>query len=176
MTERNLTVSPLPGYPHQVGVALWMLEDTRRRTRQAVEGLTPDHVDAVPEGVDNAVGSLLYHIAAVEADWLYADILEISLPDWTVELFPMDVRENAGRLTPFSGETLDDHLARLATVRSHLLRELRVMTIEEFHRVRRVQDRITTPEWVLHHLREHEAEHRGQIQAVRTALGNRPPA
>lgn len=37
-------------------------------------------------------------------------------------------------------------------------------------RARSVADHMVTPGWVLHHLREHEAEHRSQIQSVITAL------
>jgi uncharacterized damage-inducible protein DinB len=36
-----------------------------------------------------------------------------------------------------------------------------------FRRVRRLSDCDVTPEWVIHHLMQHEAEHRGEIAALR---------
>ena len=170
MPERDLTVHPLTAYPGELGAALWMLEDTRHRTLEAVDGLADDLIDLVPTGAHNAIGTILYHLAAIEADWLYADILVTDYPGWMAEVFPHDVREESGRLTPVAGESLDGHLSRLALVRGHLLEELRVFGEEGYRRPRRSESGTVTPEWVLHHLRQHEAEHRGQLQAARTLL------
>jgi uncharacterized damage-inducible protein DinB len=41
------------------------------------------------------------------------------------------------------------------------------MSREEFRRPRKVEDYTVTPEWVIHHLIQHEAEHRGQIGEIR---------
>ena len=41
------------------------------------------------------------------------------------------------------------------------------MTLAEFRRVRSFEHYDVTPEWVLHHLIQHEAEHRGQIGSIR---------
>ena len=172
MQERDLLVHPVPGFTPAVGMALWMLADTRRRTLDAVEGVTDDDVDRVPVGLDNSIGSLLYHLAAVESDWLYADILQVAFPAWMQDSFPHDVREEDGRLTPVPGYSVADHLERLATVRRHLLGDLAGLTDTGYRTERGVESGVTTPEWVLHHLRQHEAEHRGQIQSIRTALKN----
>jgi uncharacterized damage-inducible protein DinB len=42
------------------------------------------------------------------------------------------------------------------------------MTVAEFRRPRPVNFYLVTPEWVLHHLMQHEAEHRGQIEILAT--------
>jgi len=172
MQERDLLVHPFPGFPPDVGTALWMLADTRRRTLDAVEDVTDGDMDRVPAGLENSIGSLLYHLAAIEADWLYADILQVAYPAWMDDWFPLDVREEGGRLTPVPGFSLAYHLERLATVRRHLLEDLAGLTEADYRTERGVENGVTTPEWVLHHLRQHEAEHRGQIQSIRTALRN----
>jgi uncharacterized damage-inducible protein DinB len=66
-----------------------------------------------------------------------------------------------------TGESLDDHWARLEEVRRRLLAAYQTMTLEDFRRVRALPEYDVTPEWVLHHLMQHEAEHRGQIAALR---------
>jgi uncharacterized damage-inducible protein DinB len=121
-----------------------------------------------PDDEANTIGTLLYHIVAIELDWLYVEILE--RPDYgpeVVALLPHDVRGPSGRLTPVHGETLADHLARMAASRQLLLDALYPMTAADFYRVRCLDAYDVTPEWVLYHLMEHEAGHRGEIGELR---------
>jgi len=48
------------------------------------------------------------------------------------------------------------------------------MNIHDFRRVRRLPDYDVTPEWVLHHLTQHEAEHRSEIGALRASAERMP--
>ena len=66
-----------------------------------------------------------------------------------------------------TGYSLAQHLQRLAVVRGLLLDVFEVMELAEFRRVRALPYYDVTPEWVLHHLMQHEAEHRSQIGALR---------
>jgi hypothetical protein len=56
---------------------------------------------------------------------------------------------------------------RLETVRGLLLESYQPMDLPEFRRARLLERYDVTPEWVLHHLMQHEAEHRGQIRSLR---------
>jgi len=86
------------------------------------------------------------------------------------------VRDEQGRLMAVSGITLDEHLARLDAARIRLRLGMGGLGAEEFRRVRHFPHYDVTPEWVLHHLTQHEAEHRGEIMAIRVraerALGS----
>jgi uncharacterized damage-inducible protein DinB len=154
-------------------VATWLsaLEDARGRTLRALDGVREGDLDWTPEGgAANTIGALLYHIAAIEADWLFADILgPESGQEWPAELFPHDVRDEEGALTAVRGIPLDEHLARLAQTRSLLLESLSDLPGGEFRRVRNRDEYDVAPDWVLHHLLQHEAEHRAQIAALREA-------
>ena len=66
-----------------------------------------------------------------------------------------------------SGLSFEQHIDRLDAVRAIFLIALRGMTVDEFRRVRRLSDYDVTPEWVIRHLMQHEAEHRGEIAALR---------
>ncbi len=160
--------------PHElstpIGTALWTLEDGRERTLEALAGTTDDDVDAVAPGFPNTIGATLYHIAAIEADWLYADLVGGDYPNWLGDWFPFDVREDDGRLSPAPGFPLSNHLERLAFVRARFVEELRRFDRDAWRRSNGLAENPSTPEWILHHLTQHEAEHRGQLQAIRTLL------
>jgi uncharacterized damage-inducible protein DinB len=157
----------LPAEEPEIGRALWRLEDARERTMQRLEGLDPALIDwAAPES-GNSIGSILYHIAAIEADYLYADTLEQPFPQEVIDQFPYEVREENGRLTPVRGYELEWYLSRLEDVRRRVLAAFRAMDLADYRRVRRLDYADITPEWTLHHLMQHEAEHRGELASLR---------
>ncbi len=163
----QLVIAPLPGFQVEIGRAVWMLEDARMRTRRALKGMNPDHVDyqATPDG--HSISTLMYHIAVIELDWLYAEVLITKWSDETAALFPHDVRDKAGRLTHIADYTQDELWGRLDHVRALLLDTFKGMTVDDFRRKRELPDYDVTPEWVLHHLCQHEAEHRDELIALR---------
>jgi uncharacterized damage-inducible protein DinB len=162
--RETLVVPDLAGYALQVGAALWRLEDARDRTLRVLRDMPAEYIDRETQG--NSVGAILYHVALIEADWLFAEILEEPIPASLHPLLPADVRDQDGILTAVRGQTLGEHLARLALIRSLLLDRLRAMTDEDFQRVRSLPQYDVSPAWVLHHLAQHEAEHRGEVGAV----------
>lgn len=168
-TKEKLMIDPLEGYASPVGYALACLEKERERTCEAVSGLSVEALDAYAKGFPNSIGTLLYHIAAIELDWLYCEILERDVPKNLASLFPVDVREG-GRLSVVSGIELAEHLHRLALVRQALRNILKELDSEDFYRSRNLSDYCVNPAWVLYHLLEHEAKHSEQIARIRRTL------
>jgi hypothetical protein len=92
MKER-LTLEPIADDP-EVGRWLAALEDGRRDTLRELESVGSQMVDWYPDAPLNSIGSLLYHIALIEADWVATEILELT--DYPAELavfFPWPDRE-----------------------------------------------------------------------------------
>ena len=164
-----LTLEPIADEP-EVGRWLSAMEDSRRDTLEGVAGLTDEAMDWRPEGEPNTVGTLLYHTALVEADWLVVDMFGREGPAWPAELLPFTDRDLEGRLTPVDGTPLGEHLERMAAVRAMLLEAMRSMTSEEFHRVRARERFDISAAWIIHHLLQHEAEHRSQIARLREQM------
>lgn len=160
--KERLAVQVLPGYVPEIGRWLWALEDVRRVLKRTVATAGPAELDHRQAG-SNSVGTLLYHIAAIEADWLYTEVLGTEPPAEVVALFPHPVREENGVLGHVAGESLEQHLDRLDRVRAELLAAFRGMTAEDWRTARELPQYTVTPEWVIYHLVEHEAHHRGQI-------------
>jgi hypothetical protein len=78
----------------------------------------------------------------------------------------LEHRDREGILTAVRGQSLADHLSRLSTIRKVFLERLRGMSTEEFHHPRSLPEYDVSPAWVLHHLAQHEAEHRGELGSV----------
>ena len=100
-------------------------------------------------------------------------MLGAEFPPEVTTLFPQDLTAAGGRLIAMTGESLAAHLQRLDAVRALLLQAFTGMSVDDWRRPREFPDRIVSPEWVIYHLVEHEAQHRGQVLALLGALRRR---
>jgi len=151
VSRERLVIEPAPADDQTIGHWLGALQEARGRTLESLGGLDARALDW-HLGDNNTIGTLLYHIAVIEADWLYAEVLEQPFPDDVVRLFDVDVRDAEGRLSNVERRSLDEHIALLSAVRGRLLDALRTMPAADFQRVRELPRYDVTPEWVLHHL------------------------
>jgi uncharacterized damage-inducible protein DinB len=163
----SLRVEPLSDCPPEIGYSLWTLEEARRRTLRYVEGISEQVLDHTPPGHRHNVATLLYHLAGSEMDWLYGDMSRS--PPKVAQRLPYPRKTEDGSYTLVSGESLEVHLQRLQVTRSVFIHEISSMTLADFRTTRPSDDGQVTPEWVVQHLAQHEAEHRGQIWEARNA-------
>ncbi len=172
MEEREvLTLEPMADAP-EVGRWLSAMEDGRRDTLRELDGVPEDMIDVRPLHGENSIGSTLYHVALIEADWLFDDIFGIRLGDSELSAwFPFTDRDPEGQLTHVEGESLAANLRRLAVVREILLDRLRPMSVDDFHTPRTRERYDVSPAWVVHHLLQHESEHRAEIGWLKRQLG-----
>lgn len=165
--REQLTLEPIADAP-EVGRWLSALEDGRRETLRELETVTAEMLDWRTDAPLNSIGTLLYHIALIEADWLLDDIQgRDHYPDWLNEILPYPDRDGTGALIRVDDQPLSRHLDRLGRVRSFVLDELKPMSVLDFHTVRARQCYDVSPAWVVHHLLQHEAEHRSHIAWLR---------
>ena len=178
MAEREvLALAPIAD-DHEIGRWLAALEDGRADTLKELDGVTPEMIDWYPDAPLNSIGTLLYHIALIEAAWVLEEILErddepAELAGW----LPWPDREGPGEggarhLSRIDGQSLDEHRGRLATVRGWILDQLRPMTNDDYHRVRSLDAYDVSPDWVVHHILQHEAEHRAHIAWLRDTFAS----
>ena len=164
----RLALDPIIG-DAEVGRWLAALQDSRARTLRELSSVGPELVDRVPDGPLASIGTLLYHIALIEADWVAGDILGLDEPPALVALLPWPDRAADGRLHPVTGLPLSAHIERLAAVRAFALDRLSLLSAADLRQPRAMPDHDVTPDWVFHHLLQHEAEHRAQIAWIRDA-------
>ena len=162
-----LVLEPTADDP-EVGRWLAAMEDARRDTIRELADVTQPMLDWQPPILLESIGTLLYHVALIETSWLMDEIFSgEDLPGWLAAELHMADRDATGKLSRVEGEPLERHLVRLERVRSYLVERLRPMSNLDFHTVRRLAPYDVAPDWVLHHLLQHEAEHRSHIAWVR---------
>ncbi|HLO11068.1 MAG TPA: DinB family protein [Pseudoneobacillus sp.] len=166
----TLNVSLLPGYEAEIGRWLWCLEDVRHNLITELSGIDHNLLDR-KLGERHSIGTLLYHIAYVEAGWLYGEVIGTDWPPEISCLFPLEGWTN-GKLAHIDGESIEEHLYRLNKVRDAFLSHFRTMNIKDWRKPRILEEYDVTPEWVVYHLIEHESHHRGQIFQLQRELRN----
>ncbi|WP_057914257.1 DinB family protein [Peribacillus muralis] len=171
MKKRELTITALPGYEPEIGRWLWCLEDVRRTLITELTGVSQTILDTKTDG-RQTIGSLLYHIALVEADWLYEEVLVAEWDPEILALFPLESRSEDGALTHIEGQTIEEHVDRLNKVRKVFLSSFRSIDLNDWRNPRLLEKYDVTPEWVVYHLLEHESHHRGQIFQLLNNLRN----
>ena len=168
---KRLQVTPLPSQEPMVGRWLWAMEEARKRTLELVDGLAQDVVDwEGPDGDENAIGSLLYHIAEVEMAWLWWEMKGHSqMPEGVLKDFPHEPVDATGRLARVLRVPVEDHVARLGRSRQVFLKEAQRFSAGFWQTPRLDPENgafEATPEWMLYHLIEHEAAHAAQIASL----------
>jgi uncharacterized damage-inducible protein DinB len=168
--RRKKLIADLPaGYAPEIARWLWVFADTRKRTLEVLDGFDESRIDQPGPG-GNSVGTILAHIALIETDWLYVEILGEDYPADLIALLPPTDRDADGHLLATPGTSLSRYLEALAAVRARLVERVGALTAEDLSRVRSLPDYDVSPEWVLHHLVQHEAEHRAEIAVTRTVF------
>lgn len=161
-------VAPIAGYTPQIGRLVSMMNYARRTTLDEVVGLSIEHLDYLHDSQSNSIGSLLLHIAAVEA-WYQAATFG-SRVTGASENKPWEAALDLGAQArlEIKGNGADYYV--------RILEEVRAKTLAEF--IRRDDQWLDeeTPFWGgqpannyfrWFHVFEDELSHRGQIRWLR---------
>lgn len=167
MNKKQRILTPVTDCPAEIGLMLALLIDARQRTLRSINDISEDAIDWQSSHHRHTIGTLLYHIAAIEIDWFVTEVMEGNVDEEIWDWFPYEVRDDGGLLTIVKDESLERHLERFKTVRDLLINGYKELPLEEFRRKRELEAYDVTPRWILHHLCQHEAEHRDEINALR---------
>lgn len=160
------------GFTPRIGTYVAQLEEVRERTRRYTDGLSPRQLAWHPGPDVESIGTLLIHIAAVEVSWIQEDLLRRPMgEEWKIA-FPIRFG-----LTQVSDRPLEFFWDKLDTARVETRAALTNLTDVDLDRavVPLDQEGSTNPgqftiEWILYHLVEHEAHHKGQIAVMKRLL------
>jgi uncharacterized damage-inducible protein DinB len=167
---KAMTLFPYDAMWREVGCAYRALEDVRADLKGALTGLSPDLLDRDPGQGAPTIGALVCHIGMAEA-WYVGKIWrkEPIAEAWkrVFDAGLLDKNPLASRGLP-----LVESLATLDAIREQTRLALMKTTDAEMDRATIETKRgPATLRWMLHHLVEHEAHHRGQIALLRRLFG-----
>jgi uncharacterized damage-inducible protein DinB len=173
MSISTRKIDPAPGFTPEIGRFVAMLEDTRRRTKRYVEGLTAKQLAWYSNDKVESIGTILLHIAAVEHSYIQEDIMRRPMgEEWKIA-FP--IRFGIPQIT---GKDLDYFTDQLDSVREDTRFVLNSLTDSDLKRIitpldpgepQNAQIQFSI-EYILYHLIGHEAHHRGQIAVQKRLL------
>lgn len=169
MIER-VVITPVVGYSPIIGAYLAKMDDVRSRTLKYVEGLSPEQLAWSPNDKCESIATLLLHIAAAERSWIGEDIMRRPMDEWWKIAFP--IRFNIPQI---SGKELSYFTEILANIREETKEALKTLTDDDLSREIAPldpgepdnADKRFSIEWILYHMIEHEAHHKGQIAVMK---------
>ena len=168
--RQRLVLDDWPGAADpEAGRWLSALDRVRRGTNELLNEIEPTAIDTDPGDGGDSLGTVIYHLALVEVDWVYSDILDRE-SDIPRSMFPHDDREVNGRLTPVTGESMAEQRARLDRAREMVAEVVAGLSSEEFLRVRPRSWGETSAAWIVFHLIDHELDHRHRLSQIRDAF------
>jgi uncharacterized damage-inducible protein DinB len=174
MSVKRLTLSPAAGVAPGIGLHLSGMEEVREQLREAVCDLPDEELArrAVPD--THSIGALVLHIGEAEWWWMQCVISGHELTDedrrhpaWDVLVEP-EAFARRGYSAQYCLDVID-------AIRGETRRLLASFGDDDLDRIygyaRDGRNIEVSLRWVLHHLTDHEAQHKGQILMLKRLLG-----
>ena len=172
------TLNSIPGFSNEIGFYLAGMEEVREQLREAVEAMSDDHIGrpAIPGA--HAIGALVLHIGEAEWYWMQGIVSEQKVTDQIRSTPYWDVLEDPKGFSDkgFSAEFCLNEIKNIREQTNTILAAFKDPDLEHiFSYERRGETHERSLRWILHHLIDHEAQHKGQIlmlKRLQRAPGN----
>jgi uncharacterized damage-inducible protein DinB len=174
LSVKRMVLSPAEGVHPGIGFYLSGMDEVREQLREAVAGMSDEKIArrAIPQA--HCIGALVLHIGEAEWWWMQCVVYGHELTDedrrkpyWDVLLEP-DAFARRG----YSAQYCLDVIGDIRQETRRLLASFSEDDLERLHSHTRGERTIEVSlRWVLHHLVDHEAQHKGQILMLKRLLG-----
>jgi uncharacterized damage-inducible protein DinB len=168
-----------PELPAPISHSWAEFQKARDDTKHAVSGLSPSELVWRPHSRSNSIGMLLLHIAAVELDWMVRDVGRQQIDPRLAQHLLLEDAGSSPTLGDPGEQPLEWFVDKLDETRDITRRILGTLTEADLTSWRGADRPGVHYElqvgWILAHLIQHEAAHRGQIQmlkSLRRAMGS----
>ena len=168
------TLNSVPGFATEIGFYLGGMEEVREQLLEAVEGMTDEHIGrpAVPGA--HAIGALVLHIGEAEWYWMQCVVSGHILteddrraPFWDVLKDPQSFSDKS-----YSAEFCLNEIKKLREQTHETLAAFKDSDLERIFSIERGgETHERSLRWTLHHLIDHEAQHKGQILMLKRLQG-----
>lgn len=179
MSVEKLVLSPASGVSPGIGFYLSGMDEVRESLRKALAGMSDEQLARRAVEGAHPVGGLVLHIGEAEWWWMQCNVGGRELTDEDKRAVHWDVLEDPEGFAA-KGYSAQYCLDAIDGIRERSRELLASFTDDDLERTFGYEGRRGKVEvslrWVLHHLMEHEAQHKGQILMLKRLLdetGNR---
>ena len=173
-------LTPAAGVTPAIGFYLSAMDEVREQIREAVQHLTGHNLTRPAFLGAHATGALTLHIGEAEWWWIQCVVCGHELTDADRKAPYWDVLEDPEGFEK-KGYTAEFCLQQLDKIRAQTRESLASFKDKDLERIFSFERGGKTHEhslrWILHHLVDHEAQHKGQIMLLKRLLpgANLPP-
>jgi uncharacterized damage-inducible protein DinB len=174
MSVETLTLSPTDGFSTGIGFYVNGMEEVREQLRVALRGMSDEEIArrAVPGA--HPIGALALHIGEAEWWWIQCNVAGRELTDEDRRTAHWDVLEDPDGFAAngFSAQYCIDAIDGITERTRKLLATFQDDDLERLFSFEIRGNQVEASlRWVLHHLIDHEAQHKGQILMLKRLLG-----
>jgi uncharacterized damage-inducible protein DinB len=174
MELKRLALPPVSGVSSGIGYSLAAMEEVRGQLREAVKEMSDEEIAhrAVPDS--HSIGALVLHIGEAEWWWINCIIQGHKPTDDDRRKPYWDVLEDPEGFSArnYSAAFCLDTIDAIREETRQFLSTLNDEALENVYSHTRGERRIEASlRWILHHLVDHEAQHKGQILMLKRLLG-----
>jgi uncharacterized damage-inducible protein DinB len=170
-------LNPAKGFSPAIGFYVSGMDEVREQLQQAVAGMTNEQLSqrAVPGA--HSIAALVLHIGEAEWWWMQCNVSGHKLTREDRQAAYWDVLKDpdgvAGKL--YSAQFCLDEITKIRNQTIDLLGSFNDDDLERiFTFERRGELHEQSLRWILHHLIDHEAQHKGQILMLKRLIGSSP--
>jgi uncharacterized damage-inducible protein DinB len=168
------TLDSVPGFSNDIGFYLSGMEEVREQLSEAVAGMSPDQIGRpiVPDA--HSIAALVLHIGEAEWYWMQCVVSGNEVTNKIRNAAYWDALEDPASFSQknYSAEFCLDEIRK---IRQQTFKTLASFDDSQLDRVFAFERRGETQElslrWILHHLIDHEAQHKGQILMLKRLQG-----
>ncbi len=167
-TYAQNTMSPPKGYDHDIGTMVSMLENLRSRIIMSTQGLNQNQTDFLLDNQANRIGAMIMHLAATEVYYQAYTFEGRSFNQLEKEKWETALNLGDEARSEFVGKPIQYYLDIWAVVRQKTLNTLKTKDDKWFASL--AEGGQTDNHWAWFHVMEHQANHMGQINMLRSRL------
>lgn len=169
-------LSPASGVSPAIGFYLSGMAEVREQLREALGGMTDEQIARRAVAGAHSIGALVLHIGEAEWWWIQCNVAGHKLTEEDRRAPHWDVLKDPDAFAS-KGYSADFCLQQIDKIREQTRATLASLGDEDLERIfsfeRRGQTHEQSLRWILHHLIDHEAQHKGQILMLKRLLGLR---
>ena len=152
----------------KIGLLKWMLEDIRKETIKGISNLTKEQLFAVPEEGEFPIGAYLMHLCECDIHWLEVISGDKQSDELKKECYFDKWFDPSGEPgPPATAPELIQYATLLKTTRARFLDYILSIDDDDLEIdiviKRKSGDVSISKKWIIYHIIEHEAHHRGQM-------------